>query len=757
MKQGTLLALILGGLCWTELAAGAQFAIRDGTVVAREGNRVLWQNTHDRGKHFRAADKPGYSVGPVQANGSLYYAVGVTLFEVDPASGVVRRRILLPAPCAALAPERDAVLLELRSHEANGEWSRRYRVGANGNDIPFFPPGSVQGARMARTDAQGVLRAIVEADPRAPKLQPQDSWRTEPGFKPYLEAAVQQLSRLERWDPTNPWYRYWRGAYLKTLGREAEAAAAFRSALALSPAYDFELIGLASVLDEFSPELASSAFQRGMRFLVQHGYEPEMNATVLSVVTYLGRSEPLDPQQHLDRLNRRGERLWAFAPYAEFTAWMYQGLASANRKAGHAGAAATWEARAAASAPYGILFAGRSASWAGIGLNGIAAAMVALFLALVVKALRSGPDPRTARGLARWNMFAGWTRGEILGFLLVHILLVVALVTVVRGVSAIARSAAAPLGAVSGNFGHPDGIEYFATLQGTPAGDFVYALALHKGGELDRAASIYARLRSPRAVNNLGVILHARGQADEARKLFEAARSADATLAEAAYNLDQPTTSARVQRARELGVAGPLQAMPTPQMWSQALAGPLQLWSLPGQALGVASLPSDQASRGERAASMVVGAVFTLLYLGVGALAILALLGIMPAGAPAPRSRRTLAGWALGFVVPGTARQLGALGPPLLTLCAFSYFVHYALGLSEGLATDIIGAIAIPDIANYHGIAEPAYTPLERLVRATRNLFWMLWIGNLVAVILLERLSPDPAGRLFRPRAAVPA
>jgi tetratricopeptide (TPR) repeat protein len=363
---------------------------------------------------------------------------------------------------------------------------------------------------------------------------------------------------------------------------------------------------------------------------------------------------------------------------------MYQGLASANRKAGHAEAAATWEARAAASAPYGILFAGRSASWAGIGLNGIAAAMVALFLALVVKALRSGPDPRTARGLARWNMFAGWTRGEILGFLLVHILLVVALVTVVRGVSAIARSAAAPLGAVSGNFGHPDGIEYFATLQGTPAGDFVYALALHKGGELDRAASIYARLRSPRAVNNLGVILHARGQADEARKLFEAARSADATLAEAAYNLDQPTTSARVQRARELGVAGPLQAMPTPQMWSQALAGPLQLWSLPGQALGVASLPSDQASRGERAASMVVGAVFTLLYLGVGALAILALLGIMHAGAPAPRSRRTLAGWALGFVVPGTARQLGALGPPLLTLCAFSYFVHYALGLSEG-------------------------------------------------------------------------
>jgi hypothetical protein len=29
--------------------------------------------------------------------------------------------------------------------------------------------------------------------------------------------------------------------------------------------------------------------------------------------------------------------------------------------------------------------------------------------------------------------------------------------------------------------------------------------------------------------------------------------------------------------------------------------------------------------------------------------------------------------------------------------------------------------------------------------------------GSFVAVILLERLAPDPAGRLFKPRAAVPA
>ncbi|HEU5284166.1 MAG TPA: hypothetical protein VFU53_10155, partial [Burkholderiales bacterium] len=309
---------------------------------------------------------------------------------------------------------------------------------------------------------------------------------------------------------------------------------------------------------------------------------------------------------------------------------------------------------------------------------------------------------------------------------------------------------------LTGNFGHPDGIEYFAALRGTPAGDFVYALALHKAGELDQAADIYTRLRLPRAVNNLGVVLHARGQVDEARKQFEAALGADPTLAEAAHNLGQEVSSPRVQRARELGVAAPLHAMPTPGMWAQALAGPVRLWNLPGQMMALAVFP-DQASRSERVTSTIVGGVFTLVYLGIGVLAILALLGRIPAGSPAARSRRTLAGWALGFVVPGTARQLGVVGPPLLMLCAFSYFVHYALGLSQGLATDIIGAIAIPDVSNYYGIAEPVFTPLELLVRRTRNLFWVLWIGNLLAVIVLERLSPDPAGRPLKARAAAPA
>jgi len=744
MKRAMLLGLILVAFAYAQACTAAeQFEVRDGTVVARDGSRVLWENRHDRAKNFRAPDRPGHLVGPVLAGGSLYYAIGVTLFEVHPASGAVKRRLLLPAPCTKLVPEGDAVLLDLASSDPQRKWSRRYRVSAGVSDVPFFLPGLVQGARMARTDAEGVLSGLLEADPKAPKLDPRDAWRTKPEFHPYLKAAAQELERLARWDTTNPWYRYLRGAYLHVLGREAGARAAFRSVLALEPAYDFELVGLALPLDEVAPELVSEAFRRGMHFLLAHGYEPEMSPTVLAVALYLGRSAPIDPKQQLDRLNRIGERVWDFAPYAEFATWMYQGLASANRDAGLADAAAVWEARAAATAPAGLVYAGPSARWAGIGLNAFAASLIAVALTLVLKGLRCAPDPRRARGFARWNAFAGWTRSEIVGFLLVHILLLMAVIAMDRGITAISRSAAIPLSAISGNFGHPDGVEYFATLQGTPEGDFVYGLALQKAGGLHEAARIYQDLPFAQAHNNLGVILRAQGNEAEARKQFEQARAADPTLGEAAYNLREQASSARVERARKFRLAGPLVAMPTLQMWSQALAGPLELWNLPARALSLYAAPSEESSTGARVFSLAVAALITLLYVGVGVLAVVGLIAPQPAGA---RSRRTLVGWGLGFVVPGTARQLGLLGPPLLALCAFSYFVHYALQLSDGLATDIFSALAIPNVTRYYPIAEVTYTPLELAVRNTRNLFWILWIGNLIAVVILERLFPDPAG-----------
>ena len=72
MKMGGRAGLVLTSLLLVRGSATGQarsFEVRDRIVVAREGNRTLWENRHDRWKFWDP-------VGPVLAGDSLYYAVG---------------------------------------------------------------------------------------------------------------------------------------------------------------------------------------------------------------------------------------------------------------------------------------------------------------------------------------------------------------------------------------------------------------------------------------------------------------------------------------------------------------------------------------------------------------------------------------------------------------------------------------------------------------------------------------------------------
>ncbi len=81
----------------------------------------------------------------------------------------------------------------------------------------------------------------------------------DPARRPELQAAVADLERLTRRDPTNPWYDYFRGLYLDCLDRRDEALSAYRAALAHDPAYDYELLAMSSRLAEVDQELSEQA------------------------------------------------------------------------------------------------------------------------------------------------------------------------------------------------------------------------------------------------------------------------------------------------------------------------------------------------------------------------------------------------------------------------------------------------------------------------------------------------------------------
>ena len=254
----------------------------------------------------------------------------------------------------------------------------------------------------------------------------------------------------------------------------------------------------------------------------------------------------------------------------------------------------------------------------------------------------------------------------------------------------------------------------------------------------------------PEAKNNLGVIRHTQGKEAEARRLFEEARTADTSLAEAAYNLGEEARSSRLDRATKYGLEGPFYAVPTFEIWSEALVGPFNLETFFDSFGFVEQLSiTEQAPAEEPAvmyASVLESSILALVYLLFAILAVHGMFYKLPMNSSTGRSKTSVVGWSLGLAVPGTARQLSFLGLPILALSIHSALSHYFLATSSGIASNLIDAIAIPNLNRGYGIGEILHSPLETAIRQTSSFWWILWIANLLVVLALERIFPDPLG-----------
>lgn len=704
----------------------------DGVVTAMSASgEVIWQNTHDRKHRFPIPAKSGCAEDVVALpSGDLVYVVGTSLFQVRPASGEVIRRTLLPGRCRELRRQGDAVLIVVGTHKDDrGPWKAEYELDPDGQGIPFFPFSELGGIRMARDDALAAYEALKAATADAPEDASGDP-EAHVGAVDRVDAG---LAALATWDPTNPWFAYYRGVNLNQAGRIEEAMTAFRSALDGETAYDFELLPMANLLDAISPELGDEAYKRGLRFLLVHGYEPEMVSSLLGVATHLGRFNALnlDPDGDLNRWQTLGERLWDFAPRAEWASGMYQALASRQQAAGHDAVADLWRERADATLPYRHFgFGNRFADLTGKAIQLMVAAWLAAVASFLVKFLTTFTHLQATPAGQRWNPFNVWTRGEIAGFLLVLTILVGSWYVAGRGITFIANTAALPLTCVTGNTGHPESVAHFAGHANTDGGRFVFALALQKAGDTARAEEIYRTLDHPRALNNVGVILYREGRTDEANALFQEALKRDPDLAEAAFNLGHTVSHPRTHRAVHYQIPGPLLAMASLDLWGQALSGPFRISSVLNAFDHAFSLSRVEAS------PPVHTAGFSLSHLNIWILALLsaaAIAGILsrrPLDLVQPSWNIRRPAFVLHLVIPGTARKLHMVGPPVLALFVFSLMAHLVLMRSGGTATDILEAISMPSLEQFYGVFEWVVPPSERWVRSLTSAWWIIWMIN---------------------------
>ncbi|MFC1820226.1 tetratricopeptide repeat protein [Thermodesulfobacteriota bacterium] len=292
-------------------------------------------------------------------------------------------------------------------------WKRKYRVGPDFSDVPFFLSGNIA-ALMIKNDAEQVLVGIIEADNSSPKID----WkklkdmeqRRRPEIKPFLESAVKDLEMLSQKDPTNPWYVFLHGLYLRDLGLEEEAGRLFESIFNIDEAYHYELLRLAIPLDEIDPALGDRAFEMGMRFLIANGFEREQMTALVGLIIHMGRpvkrEEKIDPKKDLDRISRIGERIWTFAPLCEGVSYMFKGLAKAHQDAGDSKAAELWEKRTAEAEPYRVF--GGANNLAEKGLNALNIYLASILAAILIIIVKSVLYFSSFRGSLKGGK--GWTR-----------------------------------------------------------------------------------------------------------------------------------------------------------------------------------------------------------------------------------------------------------------------------------------------------------------------------------------------------------
>lgn len=629
---------------------------------------------------------PADTPAPVLRGTTLYACAGAQLYYIDVIGQRVRRRVPLPGACRALAVVGHDVHLEL---EVGGAGDRTERVVTN-ERAPMryaFP----------RTTYLFALHQRAQIAPGAtlPTRRERQAALRDPANAAGVVNAGIELTRAEAVDPTNPWYPYELGMIALARGETEAAAACFGRALAKDRAYDLELLRMVTELDAHDPALADRAFARGYGHLVARGYMPAFATSALVAIALLGVPEgaPLDPRTHYDVLVRHARRLERLAPHAEGSGQLYEALRREAVRRGRTSDAARYAALASPSRRNAALGAG---AWEAVHAGDLLNVLLGLFFATLTltafKLARTyGPLPDGASLLVRINPLTRFTRAERLGLVLAFAAFLAVGTFAARGIALVGQYASAPLGLAMGMPGDRETIAFTRAMTGSPGGDLVHATALLSAGDTTRALPFLARSGRPEA------------------RAMRAHVESGGPVRLVAPGLDALDEGFRTRVAR----TAPAEAR-------NPLTAPFAVFTLAANTGGPSAL------------SGIAALVFVL---GVLALASLSAPTFPPPARPAA--------YVANLLLPGAPRAYGAL-----SFLAGAAVATTALGLlsyvtTDGAATNVLDAIATPDVARFYGAAAPL--PHDPRVLAFYAPGALVVVAHLVFVLFFARRTDDPA------------
>lgn len=602
----------------------------------------------------------------LESSGRVWLAHGTWLRLIDAKSGNVVRRWHLDSPILKLAETKSGVNATIGEPSGarfiNGPERTVVPVDAGQDSNPRFIPEYWGIALQSRQEAEALFFP--------PFFDPPAEYRL-PAEK--AAAALSQLKSLLEHDATSPWLRIIQGRLRRDQG-DTGYRASFHAALEIISTDYTELLPISAYLEKLNEtDFADRSWERGMRDYLARGCDPrvafEGSLGYAGLRFYqpfrMNRPQVLRPQVY--------DRLYLIDPGGGPDGLLWRILADFYEQSGDRARASLWRERAERQSalnawPRGIHTLkdiDQAALW-------VAAIVLACFLFLLSRHLRYGPDLYSDDDVPEYEFFGlsrlqFWPWSDRLLFLL----LVVGawLLTGYGGVrfEGRVRIWQAPISIATGSLAGASSERYLSGLRESPERELLLAMSRQQSGKLEEAVKPYRLLQQfPESANNLGVILHDRGDVAAAQAAF--VRAGD--LPEARFNRTGEAANEWTQQWKENlpGKGKKMPAPPSPAEWSDALAGPFT-WDR--MLLGPLAWLS-QESRANQVFSRYSferGAMRADLVISLGLLAFAVILNLLPhrrAVKVPPSGNR----W-LELLFPGTSPRWSVIGPVFLAAWCF--------------------------------------------------------------------------------------
>lgn len=574
-----------------------------------------------------------------------------------------------------------------------------------------------------------------------------------------LELLRQEYLKATEADTTNPWYYIYLAVINDDLDKKIYSEVYYKKSLEVSGLCFFDYFQLSTFFEYMGKtDLADISYDRGMSDFFGRQYTPEQLTSLQSFLNYsnwlVPTIEKLKKENNSRRLLILVDRFQNLSPLKEGNFNILSGVSNYLVGKGQLQESRAWQSKVEDSK--GFLFpSDYSFIIADLSLNFLLASIISFMVFLIILIIRvvyefledSKHNKIYLKEILRRRYISKRT---IYSFVLLYAFAVIALGLCNNTIASISNILKEPPTINSGTWGNYATIKYFSKEIGkTQEKDFFLALSNQQIKDYQTAITLYEKIDTSEAHNNLGVVYIKQGKKTLAIDEFNRALEIEKDMTEAKYNLallDKTKESgegSKVELMKKYAPNLPMISLPPDKYYKKAFYKNITIQDFnPANILFFTKFTKDTGNVVIEATQIIVP-IFIFFTLSI----ILLLTLVFVPQTHVLTANRNYVRRLLGLFVPGFSYNWNLLGPFIfafwlgLGITLFFYF-----GFSFEKVKPTIGLLTTYGLPDYSKIAPDISYDLafsKEVGLITSVSFSMIWLFNFFYIMISKRFVQD--------------